>query len=105
VYHSVSADTDRYRKVSYETSYHPVNVPLTSRKCGTPVRLALKMKLEATDQFEFRSTRRKKRSNVSHRRLTEEAAVFSIELRSAFVADLKSGTGRIKTMVQHQAPC
>ena len=56
---------------------------------------------EATDQFEFRSTRRKKRSNVSHRRLAEEAAVFAIELRGAFVADLKSRPGRIETIVQH----
>ena len=39
-----------------------------------------------------------------HRRLAEEAAVFAIELRSAFVADLKSRTGGIKTIVQHQAP-
>ena len=45
---------------------------------------------EATDQFEFRSARRKMRSNVPHRRLAEEAAVFAIELRSAFVADLEA---------------
>jgi hypothetical protein len=37
---------------------------------------------EITDQFEFRSTWGKKRSNVSHRGLAEEAAVFAIELRS-----------------------
>jgi hypothetical protein len=37
-----------------------------------------------TDQFEFRSTRRKKRSNVSHRRFAEETAVLAIELRGAF---------------------
>ena len=59
---------------------------------------------EAIDQFEFRSTWGKKGSNVSHRRLAEEAAVFAIELRSTFVADLKSRTGGIKTTVQHQAP-
>jgi hypothetical protein len=33
-----------------------------------------------------------------------KAAVFAIELGSAFVADLKSCSGRIKTTVQHQAP-
>ena len=56
------------------------------------------------DQFEFRSARRKKRSNVSHRRLAEEATVFTTELRRAFVADLEGCTGGIETMVQHQAP-
>jgi hypothetical protein len=45
--------------------------------------------IQATDQFEFRCTGRKMRSNVSHRRLAEEAAVFAIELCGAFVADLK----------------
>jgi hypothetical protein len=59
---------------------------------------------ETTDQFEFRSTRRKKRSNVSNRRLAEEAAVFAIELRSTFVADRKSRASGIETIVQHQAP-
>ena len=58
----------------------------------------------ASDQFEFRSTWGKKRSNVPHRRLAEEAAVFAIELRRAFVADLKSRAGRIETIVQHQTP-
>ena len=59
---------------------------------------------ETTDQFEFRSTRREKRSNVSHRRLSEEAAVFAIKLRRAFVADLKGRAGSIETIIQHQAP-
>ena len=58
----------------------------------------------ATDRFEFWCIRRKKLSNVSHRRLAEEAAVFAIELRGAFVPNLKSGGGRIETIVQHQAP-
>ena len=59
---------------------------------------------ETTDQFEFRSTWGKKRSNVPHRGLAEEAAVFATELRSAFVADLKGRAGRIETIVQHEAP-
>jgi hypothetical protein len=62
------------------------------------------LRSETTDQFEFRSTRRKKRSNVPHRRLAEEAAVFAIELGCAFVADLKGRAGRIETIVQHQTP-
>jgi hypothetical protein len=36
--------------------------------------------------------------------LAEEAAVFAIELRGAFVADLKSCAGRIETLIQHQVP-
>lgn len=59
---------------------------------------------KTTDQFEFRRTWREKRSDVSHRRLTEEAAIFAIELRRAFVADLKGRAGGIETIVQHQAP-
>ena len=59
---------------------------------------------QATAQFEFRSTWGKKRSDVSHRRLAEEAAVFAIELRSAFIADLKGRAGGIETVVQHEAP-
>ena len=59
---------------------------------------------QATDRFEFRSTWREKRSNVSHRGLAEEAAVFAIELRSAFVANLEGCTSGIETIVQHQAP-
>lgn len=55
-------------------------------------------------RFQFRSPWRKKRSNVSHWRLAEEAAVFAIKLRSAFVADLKSRAGRIQALVQHEAP-
>ena len=59
---------------------------------------------QATDRFEFRSTWRKKRSDVPHRGLAEEAAIFAIELCRAFVADLKGRAGRIETIVQHQAP-
>jgi len=66
--------------------------------------LRLKVDSETTYQFEFRGTWRKKCSNVPHRRLAEEAAVFAIELRRAFVADLKSRAGRVETIIQHQAP-
>jgi hypothetical protein len=65
---------------------------------------AAKTESEATYQLQFRSTRGKERANVSHRRLAEEAAVFAIELRWTFVADLKSCVGGIKTIVEHQAP-
>jgi len=58
----------------------------------------------ATDQFQFRSTWGKERSNVPHGRLAEESAVFAIELRGAFIADLKGRGGRIETVVHHQVP-
>jgi hypothetical protein len=54
---------------------------------------------EITNQFEFRSLWRKKRSNISHWRLAEETAVFAIELRGALVAHLKCCAGRIETVV------
>ena len=59
---------------------------------------------ETTDQLEFRNIWGKNCPNVAHWRLTEESAVLATELRSAFVANLKSRTRRIKTIVQHQAP-
>jgi hypothetical protein len=37
-----------------------------------------------------------------NRWLAEEAAVFTIELRRTFIANLKSGARRIQTVVQHQ---
>src|SRR6185312_15961154 len=58
-----------------------------------------------SSQFKFRSFWGTKRSNISHRRLAEEAAVFAIKLRGTLVADFKSGTRRIDTSVQHQAAC
>ena len=59
---------------------------------------------ETTDRLESRNIWGKNCPNVPHGRLAEETAVFAIELRSAFVADLKSRAGGIKTIVQHQAP-
>ncbi len=82
----------------------------TSRKRRTTARflkvfgVADELLSQTTDQFEFRSTRRNKRSNVTHRRLAEEAAVFAIELCRTFIADLEGCTGSIETSVQHQAP-
>ena len=62
------------------------------------------LNLDTADHFQFRGTWRKKRSNISHGGLTEESAVFAIELGCAFVADLKSRAGGIKAVVQHQTP-
>jgi len=36
--------------------------------------------------------------------LAEEAAIFAIELRGAFVSDLKSGTGGVQIIYEHAFP-
>jgi len=41
-------------------------------------------------------------ADVSDRWLSEEAAVFAIELRWAFVSNLESSAGRVEAAVQHQ---
>jgi hypothetical protein len=43
-------------------------------------------------------------SECPHGWLAEEATVFAIELAGALVSDLKSSTGSVETIEEHQAP-
>ena len=45
-----------------------------------------------------------KSSNIPQRRLSEETAVFAIELAGAFVSDLKSRTCGVQTIEEHSSP-
>src|SRR6266446_453686 len=52
----------------------------------------IRLRLPITDRLQCRSARRAKSSNIPHRWLTEEPAVFAVELAGAFIPDLKSRT-------------
>src|SRR6266571_3652982 len=60
--------------------------------------------LPITDRLQGQSAWRAESPNIPHGWLAEEATVFAIELAGTFVSDLKSRTGGIETIQEHQAP-
>src|ERR1035441_9057424 len=60
--------------------------------------------LPITDRLHRRSAWRAKGPNIPHRRLTEEPAVFAVELAGAFVSNLKGRAGGVQTIHEHTSP-
>src|SRR5277367_5578372 len=56
------------------------------------------------DQLHGKSARRAESPNISHWWLTEEAAVFPIELAGAFIANLEGRTGCVEAVDEHASP-
>ena len=55
--------------------------------------------LRITDRLKGRSAWRAEGPNVPHGWLSQETAVFAIELAGTFVSDLKSRTGGVQTLI------
>jgi hypothetical protein len=60
--------------------------------------------LPVADGVDGRSAWQAESLDISHRWLSEHAAVFAIELTGAFIADLEGGAGRVQAVYEHAFP-